>query len=69
MSIDNVQHQFGFHSAKGDQMYRFDRLRRGGIVLAELIKEVVPTSGEQTLAIRKVEEAVMWAVKGISVNE
>jgi hypothetical protein len=38
-------------------------------VFAGAILDLVPTGREQSLAITKVEEAVMWAIKGIVLHQ
>ena len=48
---------------------RFNQIRDKGKALALLIDINCPDSREKSLAITKIEEAVMWANKSISVNE
>jgi hypothetical protein len=43
-------------------------VRELGVKLALLIDEVIPDSREKSLAITKLEESIMWANKGISLN-
>lgn len=60
---------FTYHAPHGDQAKRYERLRAGGRRLAELVNELAPESGEKTLAIRRVQEAVMYANAAIACNE
>lgn len=61
--------QFATRPPIGDQPRRSRLLRESGMQLAELIVELVPASAERMLALRKVEEACMWAVRAMEVNE
>lgn len=67
--LEQVKHSFAHHPPKEDQPERYASLRRYGTSLAEEILRRVPDSRERSLALTKVEEAVMWANKGIAVNE
>lgn len=46
-----------------------EALRNPAKVFAGAILDLVPTGREQSLAITKVEEAVMWAIKGIVLHQ
>lgn len=52
-----------------EQIERIELLRRVGKTLGTAIVEQTPTSREQSLAITKLEECVMWAVKAIVLEE
>ncbi len=52
-----IERNFTYHPPKGNQQARYVALREKGKELAEVILEFTPASPEQTLAIRKVEEA------------
>lgn len=60
---------FTYHSPKGNQPERYVLLRDQAKSLAMLIVENVPPGREQSSAITKLEEAIMWANKGIACNE
>lgn len=66
---EQIRHSFTDHPPKEDQSERYASLRRHGRDLADEILRRVPDSRERSLALTKVEEAVMWANKGIAVNE
>lgn len=66
MNIDNV---FQYHPPSVDQAGRYAELRRKGKELAELIDTTTPLSREQSTALTKVQEAVMWANAAIAINE
>ena len=64
--LDNV---FVYHAPKDDQAERYELLREAGKSFAGLILGYTPASREQSLAITKLEEAVMWANAAIARNE
>lgn len=60
---------FSYHAPHSDQAQRYEKLRAGGLQLATLINDLTPESPEKTLAIRRVQEAVMYANAAIACNE
>ncbi len=60
---------FTYHSPKDDQPERYIHLRDKAKELASDICAMVPPGREQSLAITKLEEAIMWANKGIACGE
>lgn len=66
---DRIYNSFTYHPPKGDQAERYVILRDKAKELAMKIVELVPPSREQSLAITKLEETIMWANKGIACNE
>lgn len=68
MTID-LDRIFTHHPPKGTQPERYVAIRAKAKELAELIVANSPPSAEQTLSIRRIEEAVMYANAGIARNE
>lgn len=67
IDLDNV---FSYHAPTGpEQIATYQAIRDGGKALAQLIDEHAPDGPEKTLAIRKVQESVMWANAGIACAE
>ena len=66
MDLDNV---FTYHAPFGNQAPRYERLRAAGKEFAQVIQGLTPASPEQTIAFRKVQEAVMFANAAIALNE
>lgn len=64
-----LENSFTYHPPQPDQIPRYENLRSQALLLAIIIKENTPRSPEQTLAIRKLEEAIMWANKSIACGE
>lgn len=69
MSPIDVEKIFTYHPPKADQIPRYNALRMEAKGLAERIIALTPVSAEQTLAIRKLQECVMWANASIAINE
>lgn len=64
IDIDNV---FSYHAPTGpEQIATYQKIRDGGGALAHLIDQAVPDGPEKTLAIRNIQQAVMWANAGIA---
>ncbi len=69
MTEEDINHIFAYHKPYGDQVTRFVAVRASALQLARFILTCTPSSPEQTLAIRKVQEAVMWSNAAIALNE
>jgi hypothetical protein len=65
----NLDEIFTYHKPFGNQPNRYEEIRSQGKMLARIITAACPESAERTLAIRKVQEAVMWANVSIAINE
>jgi hypothetical protein len=69
MTADCFEENFTYHAPFGDQAKHYAQIRAGARVFAEYIAEIAPESEERTLALRKVQEAVFWAISSIAINE
>lgn len=69
MTREQIVRSHTYQRPHGDQPERYERIRSAGREFALLLKELTPDTPEQTLALRDVESAVMWANKSIAVNE
>ena len=67
--MSDIDRNFTYHAPKADQPVRYDSIRSYGRAFAEMIESVCPPSRERSLAITKLEEAVMWANASIARNE
>jgi hypothetical protein len=65
----DLEKVFKYHAPKGDQAGRYESIRDAAKDFAETIINLSPPSREQTHAINKIQEAVMWANAGIARNE
>ena len=66
---DRLNKDFVYHAPNGDQQARYLVIRDTARNLAKLILESTPRSREQSLALTKLEECVMWANASIARNE
>lgn len=68
MSYDKktVDNNFMYHAPSDDQVVVYTAIRNAVKKVAMLFLKKCPESPERTLAIRKLEEAVMWANASIA---
>ena len=64
----DLEQRFTYHPPNGSQPERYVALREAAKALAVLIVQCSHESREQSLALTKLEEAVMWANAGIARN-
>ena len=67
--LPEIEKRFTYHRPKEGQPEKYTQLREKSKELAYLIQELCPDSREKSLAITKLEEAVMWANAAIARNE
>jgi len=65
----DLETRFTYHAPKERQAERYEELRLFGRRFAAHIMSECPESRERSLAITKIEEAVMWANASIARNE
>lgn len=63
-----ISKRFEYQRPSADAVARIEKVRAKCKELAELIHEVCPPCRETSLAITKLEEASMWANKGLVFN-
>lgn len=66
---EEMTKRFTYHPPKQGQIPRYGLLRKRAEELARVISVHCPNSAERSTAIRRVEEAVMWANAAIARNE
>jgi hypothetical protein len=64
-----INNRFAYHPPKDGQPERYVKIREKAKELALLIESDCPLSRERTIAINKIDEAVMWANASIARNE
>lgn len=64
-----LENRFTYHKPKSGQSIRYEKLRKCGKLLADLINKECPDSREKSLAMTKIEECIMWANASIARNE
>lgn len=65
----DIEKNFTYHAPKPDQANRCETIRLYGALAAKIIDNLCPESREKSLAMTKLEEAVMWANAAIARNE
>lgn len=66
---EQIENNFKYHPPKGGQDEKYDILRGAGRTFALEVLHLCPEGREKSLAITKMEEAVMWANAAIARNE
>ena len=68
MAIDDATliNWFTYHKPEADQPAKYEELRAAGKTLAEAIVRLTPPSADQTVAVRKVREAIFSANAAIA---
>lgn len=70
MTADELNKRFVYHPPKNeDQVSRHKHVRFSGWEMARAIDSQCPESREKSLALTKIEEAIMWANAAIARNE
>ena len=67
--MDRVENDFTYHKPFGNQVSRYNHLRNIIKQAAEAVVLYCPESRERSIALTKLEEAVMWANASIARNE
>ena len=65
---EQIEKAFTYHAPKDGQPEKYQTVRSKAKELAYLINETCPASRERSLAMTKLEEAVMWANAAIARN-
>jgi hypothetical protein len=68
-ALEELKNRFQYHAPTLDQTDRQGKIRRNAFSLARIFMESCPDSRELSLAMTKLDEAVMWANAAISRNE
>lgn len=63
-----IENSFTYHEPNDRQIEHYKNMRDLAKKLAHIINVYVPEGREKSLAITKLEEAIMWANKGISLE-
>ena len=67
--LEDIEKRFTYHPPHSDQVNRYELIRARFRSLALFICTMTPRSREQSLAITKLEEAMMWTNAGMARNE
>lgn len=64
-----IHNIYTYHKPKADQPKRYGEIRETAYKFAATIVGLCPDSRERSIALRKLEEVVMWANAAIARNE
>lgn len=65
---DDLKNWFTYHIPNGDQQKRYQTVRDAALVFAQCVLENTPSCADQTVALRRVREAVLLANQTIACN-
>lgn len=60
---------FMYHPPREDQIGRYERIRKEGKSLANVLLQFCPVSDDRDVALQKLRECIMWANASIACNE
>lgn len=64
---NDIENRFTYHPPRSEDVAtKYVMIREAGKSFAELINEMAPDGREKSLAVTKIEEAVMWANAAIA---
>jgi phage-related tail fiber protein len=63
---NDIDNRFTYHPPSETKATKHVMIRESGKTLTEIVNEMVPDGREKSLAITKIEEAVMWANAGLA---
>jgi len=66
MDTADLVNRFTYHAPQDGQGERYQKIRDTGLYVANLINAECPESPEKSLAVTRIEEAVMWANAAIA---
>ena len=69
MTNEQIENVFTYHKPFGTQQERYQTIRYMAKLLAFAIQGNAPESGEKSLALTNLQQAVMWANAAIAINE
>lgn len=68
-TADGVKRSLTNVRPSDDAIRQIEQFREGAKMLVTILFATVPESPDRTIAIRKLEECVMWGVKAICLND
>jgi len=69
MTQEQIYNTFKYYKPFGNQPDRYETIRYKAKCFAEYLSDILPPSGESTIAFRKLQECVMFANAAIAINE
>lgn len=69
MASNQLMESLSHHSPSNEQVIRINRLRQAAVEFGTILEDSTPKGRHLSLATTKLEEALMWAVKGVILTE
>ena len=69
MSSATLEQTYTYHPPFGTQPDRYVAIREAGKAFAHLITTTTPPSREQSVALTRIQETVMWGNAAIAIHE
>ena len=69
MAENELDVRFTYHAPKENQPQKYELIRASARQLATLVTDLCPESREKSLAMTKIDEAIMWANASIARRE
>lgn len=66
---DRIDHDFTYHAPDGEKAQKHEGLRAAAKSFALVIADFCPEGRERSVALTKIEEAVMWANAALARSE
>lgn len=60
---------YQYHKPSKDGLDKVAKLREAFSTIDDIVQDVAPQSRERSLAITNLEQAAMWAIKAVVVND
>ena len=67
VTLEDIENWFSYHPPRNDsELYAYQQIRAAAIDFAKVVLDLTPPSPDQTVAVRKIREAVMTANASIA---
>lgn len=67
--MEELEHRYSYHAPTPDKIKIHEYVRKSGLELAKDIAAMCPDGREKSLALTRVEEAIMWANAAIARSD
>lgn len=68
IKLEDLDEIFTYHAPTESDVARYEAIRGAGKAFAKAILENTPQCADQTMAVRVVREAVMWANAAVALK-
>lgn len=69
LTDEEIENSFGFHPATPEVKEKYEFIRGEFTMLAMRINATCPDSREKSLALTNLQQAQMWAIGSVAINE